>query len=370
MKINFIGAVYSPSGYGEFSRYFIHALDSIGLNVNVEAIMLDANLQKDFGVKGATVKKLTKKMRKPDINIINMLPIFFPRFRKPGCLNLGFTMWEADKLPSSWVKACNEMDAILVPCSWNKVVFETSGVNVPIYVVTPGVVSDEMPALKEKPESKTFNFYSIFQWSERKDPQGLIRAFVSEFSNGEDVSLILKTYRVARLPNDGDLITNDVRNIVEDLNIKNPPKIKLLTKILSKGDMDKLHLNSHCFVLPHRGEGWGMPHMEAMTFGNPVIATNYSGNTDFMTSTNSYLLNYTTTPATSMKWLAQWYDGTMMWAQADLGDLKSKMREVFSNRELAKEKGLLGRSDIVERFNEKTSADQLKSAMKDLMGVK
>ena len=35
-------------------------------------------------------------------------------------------------------------------------------------------------------------------------------------------------------------------------------------------------------VLPSRGEGWGRPHAEAMAMGLPVIATNWSGPTAFM----------------------------------------------------------------------------------------
>ena len=35
-------------------------------------------------------------------------------------------------------------------------------------------------------------------------------------------------------------------------------------------------------VLPSRGEGWGRPHVEAMAMGLPVIATNWSGPTAFM----------------------------------------------------------------------------------------
>mmetsp|Transcript_7526 Transcript_7526/g.16673 ORF Transcript_7526/g.16673 Transcript_7526/m.16673 type:complete len:81 (+) Transcript_7526:1012-1254(+) len=42
------------------------------------------------------------------------------------------------------------------------------------------------------------------------------------------------------------------------------------------------------FVLPSRGEGWGRPHTEAMVMGLPCIATNWSGNTEFMSDANSF----------------------------------------------------------------------------------
>jgi hypothetical protein len=59
----------------------------------------------------------------------------------PGAANVGLTFWETDRLPlqgaevSPWVGRCNEMDALWLPTSHTKDVFETSGVTVPIRVV-------------------------------------------------------------------------------------------------------------------------------------------------------------------------------------------------------------------------------------------
>jgi glycosyltransferase involved in cell wall biosynthesis len=46
-----------------------------------------------------------------------------------------------------------------------------------------------------------------------------------------------------------------------------------------------------CVVIPSRGEGWGRPHVEAMSMELPLIATYWSGPTEFMTENNSYPLN-------------------------------------------------------------------------------
>lgn len=58
------------------------------------------------------------------------------------------------------------------------------------------------------------------------------------------------------------------------------------------GDYDSNSGNSYddCFVLPTRGEGWGMPLLEAMAYGRPVIATDWSAHTDFMTEDVAYPL--------------------------------------------------------------------------------
>ena len=45
-----------------------------------------------------------------------------------------------------------------------------------------------------------------------------------------------------------------------------------------------------CYVSLHRAEAFGLPIAQAMWLGKPVIATAYSGNLDYMTPENSYLV--------------------------------------------------------------------------------
>ena len=43
-------------------------------------------------------------------------------------------------------------------------------------------------------------------------------------------------------------------------------------------------------VIPSHGEGWGRPHVESMSCGVPVIATNWSGPTEYLNEENGYPL--------------------------------------------------------------------------------
>lgn len=373
MKIRFCGAIQDTSGYGEFARYFVYALNQAGHDVSVEPIMVDPKPNMDFGKKGTLCKTLQKGSRRPDVNIINMIPMFFKKFSLPNCKNIGFTMWETTKLPDSWVEACNAMDAIFVPCKWNVDVFRESGVTVPIHVVYPGMDLEEVPELtnpKEKTQNK-FHFYSIFQWIERKHPLGLIKSYFSEFTGVEDVVLTLKTYRHARIKNNQQVLVNEIQQIKKDLKLKHYPEIHLLTDFLSHEQMTQIHRKFHCFVLPHRSEGFGMPHMDAMSYGNPTIATNFSGNTDFMRDDNSYLIPYQLTPACGMSWYVPWYDGTMYWAEPNLHALAKTMRHVYENRDEAVKKGIAGRNFIMENFNPTRTANMLVDACEKVMkGIK
>lgn len=367
-SINFCGPVLDASGYGEFSRYFIYALNGAGINLSVEQISLDP-AGVDFGKKGLICKQLMKK--KPvDINVINMVPTLFKKYKSTKAKNVGFTMWESSQLPDIWVKTCNEMDAIFVPCNWNRQVFIDSGVNVPVYVVQPGIAPEDIPEINNKKGGGCFTFYSIFQWTERKNPEGLVKAYLSEFRGCGDVELVLKTYRHPRIPNNAHFFTEEIERIRRQMNIppNELPKISVITQFLSTEEIYSLHAGADCFVLPHRAEGWGMPHMEAMSFGNPVIATRFSGNVDFMNDENSYLVDCGMTPCINMDWYVKWFNGSMWWAEADLGSLAKHMRDVYENREKAREVGLSGRRHIIENFNPDSSAKQFMAAVDKVLG--
>lgn len=370
MKIRYAASTRDSSGYGEFARYFIKVLHQAGHEVCVDPIIINPKPNSIFGDKGRICESLEKKVRRPDINIVNMIPTFFKQHKLPSCKNVGFTMWETTKVPESWVKACNQMDAIFVPCTWNAKTFKESGVRVPIHVVFPGMDPDDVPdqvAPEEKAQDK-FQFYSVFQWLERKNPVGLLRAYFAEFQGVEDVRLVLKTYMFAKAPNNAQLISEQINKVQQDMRLKEIPEVQVLADFLSHEQMHQLHRQSHCFVLPHRSEGFGMPHMDSMSYGNPTIATNFSGNVDFMNSDNSYVLPYQICPTFGMPSFIPWYDGTQSWADADLNALRRAMRNVYENRQEAFAKGAIGRKYILDNFNPDKSVSSFVGACEKVRG--
>jgi len=110
--------------------------------------------------------------------------------------------------------------------------------------------------------------------------------------------------------------------------------------------LPRLYKSVDAFVLPSRGEGWGRPHVEAMSMGLPIIVTNWSGPTAFITPDNSYpisilgLQHVITGPFTSHKW-----------ANPSLDHLRQIMRDVVQNKDVAKQKGKKAREDIVAKFH-------------------
>jgi len=72
--------------------------------------------------------------------------------------------------------------------------------------------------------------------------------------------------------------------------------IRLIDVYYTAEEKDALVALCDCYVSLHRSEGLGLTMAEAMAAGKPVIATGYSGNMQFMTAANSFLVEYVLTP--------------------------------------------------------------------------
>jgi glycosyltransferase involved in cell wall biosynthesis len=102
------------------------------------------------------------------------------------------------------------------------------------------------------------------------------------------------------------------------------------------------------FVLPTRGEGWGLPIMEAMAVGLPVIVTNFSAMLDYVHEEWGYPIAYTLAPAEGPS-----YDDTGgRWAIASKSDLRRLMRHVVMNPVEAHGKGLKGQEFVHKHYHQ------------------
>jgi len=370
MKINFVGAVHDSNGYAEFARTFVSSMHKAGADLSVEQISFERE-HINHGAAGELCTKLMlKKHNKIDVNIINMVPKVFNAFKKKNAFNIGFTMFETTKIPDIWVEQCNQMDAILVPCQWNKEVFENSGVKVPVRVANPALneIYYTSPTPTTPRAINGFSFYSIFQWTERKAPLTLLEAYWKEFSGDNNVRLVLKTYRRNYTEEEFNIIKQEILKLKVKTKLSHYPGMVPLFRKMSSQEIINTHLNNDCFVLPHRAEGWGMPHAEAMALGKPVITTGFSGNMDFMTDDNSLLLKkHKMVPVGNMDWIGPWYDSkTMQWAEPDVNELREKMRYVYEHRDEAKAIGERARNDIHMNFSQEKCGENILEVIRNL----
>lgn len=370
MRILYTGPLYDGSGYASFARNFIFGLNEIGANVKANPMSI-GNVFPDLKVEEAsTLKKLKANPRqKFDIQVMNTLPSAFEELIRPSSINVGFTMFETSHITKEWVEACNKIDAILVPSYWNAEVFKKSGVTVPIYTVPPGINPPSLTGrlnLPMLPDSdKVYKFYSVFEWTERKCPQGLIKTYLSTFTGKTNVALFIKTYAGEDTPEKKEWLAKQVKDIMDNMRLSHFPKVVLIPEILSTEHMSFLHQTCDCFVLPTRGEGIGLPTMEAMVHGKPVITTNHGGSLQFCKPNNSLLVDSQQTFVSNMPWI-DCYEGEMTWAEPNLVQLGQLMKRCYENPYYAQMVGAVGRDYMITEYNTKKRSQHLLNVLEEI----
>jgi glycosyltransferase involved in cell wall biosynthesis len=255
-----------------------------------------------------------------------------------GAYRIGFTMLETDGIPPEWVRQANLMDEVWVPSNFNVATFRDSGVRRPIHVIPLGIDPQYFhPNITSYRNPDVFTFLTVFDWVERKAPELVLSAFCDEFSAREDAVLVCKVIHP-----EGEA---PILQQIEGMKLRKGGGRILLSvnDIIPTYQLGSLYCSADCFVLASRGEGWGMPILEAMACGLPVIATNWSAQTDFFNETNGYPLDVVKLVVVQTKHPA--YHG-LRWAEPSYEHLRERMRHVYEHREEARNKGLFAATEV------------------------
>lgn len=183
--------------------------------------------------------------------------------------------WEFGVIPSSWVAWINAgLDRLWVPSAFVAHSFEISGVDRERLQVIPngvdtGLLRPEGPRLPLK-TSKRFKFLFVGGMIERKGLDLLLDAWAEAFTAADDVCLVIKAFGAG-----SHYALNPMQLRLQALS-QDPAgaEILLLEDELSPAQMAALFRACDAYAHPYRGEGFGMPILEAMACGLPVIVPN------------------------------------------------------------------------------------------------
>eukprot|EP00933_Yihiella_yeosuensis_P071251 TRINITY_DN7945_c0_g1_i1.p1 TRINITY_DN7945_c0_g1~~TRINITY_DN7945_c0_g1_i1.p1 ORF type:complete len:341 (+),score=54.94 TRINITY_DN7945_c0_g1_i1:140-1024(+) len=265
-------------------------------------------------------------------------------------------MYETDRLPDSWVSRISVMDEVWVPSHFAVEQFASSGIpRGKIFVVPEAVDTYFFDPSKHEPLDLTlekkpalFRFLSVFKWEKRKGWDLLLRAYFEEFTYDDPVILIIKTQSF----HSGDDFDKKVKKALADATSfaasgSKPARYKLFAEDLDLAELPRLYRAADAFVLPSRGEGWGRPHVEAMSMGLPIIATNWGGSMEFLSENCSLPLK--------IDGLEEVEEGQgpkgHKWAVPSMSHLRKLMRWTASNQDQAEALGKAARHEMVTRFS-------------------
>lgn len=354
MKVKYTGPAKDYSGYGEAVRHDIAALAKAGVQVTTQIPVYVPELS-DYGNLGDLAVSFENRELGYNIKILHTTPNVYGQFVEPEKYIIGRAFWETDKVPLDFsinLQQCNE---IWTGSEFNKQAMRNSGVTKPIYIIPEAIdaqiTPDEIePYLTDNKDD--YKFYSVFEWTERKNPLALLEAYWREFENTPKVSLTLKTYQISFGPDKRESIDQQIRKLKARLNLKNYAPVFMYRQLMDRHQIYRFHKTFDCFVSGHRGEGWGIPQMEALLMEKPVISTNLGGIHEYLKDKkDALLIDYTMVPVDNMGYNGQWYTPDQNWGSVKIEDLQKAMRFIFDNREMASKIGKQGRKTVQERFD-------------------
>jgi len=346
----YFGHVFNASGYATGSRGVILALHAAGCRVRVVPISQQDDAA---GILSPADRHTLLQLLHTPIAVEQALCIHAHGadtwHMHTGARHVvGRTMFETDRLPPGWAQNCNGVHEIWVPSTFNVDTFKRAGVEPSKFRLLPEGVDTEQfrPGLPPLPlpDSRGFNFLSVFDWQHRKGWDVLLRAYLHEFRADEDVALILKVYQY-NLPDRNVAAEIEAFRAREQGGAAGGPPVILLQDFVPQAEMPRLFAAANAFVLPTRGEGFGRPMLEAMACGLPVIATNWGGHLDFMTPQNSYLIQCQAPVPVSAANDLPVFNGKA-WAEPDVNHLRSLMRQIFTQPGEAASRGARARQEV------------------------
>lgn len=346
-------------GFSAVAEGMALALNDLGFDVYVD----------DWygpNVENPVIQKLIEKCRKAKEDGSIEDAIYIACYLMESFLTLdatykvGVSLCESTKVRSSYLHACNSMDRILTFSEFCKNTQIMSGYKSPIHVITPGVDPAFMEAPQQRAVSGKFTFLTVGVCQKRKATEETLKAFCETFPKAKfpDVELVIKSN------NFGDLSWIDKSGAKDVANVRGiwtGPQAEGAgggPKNFSTKEMRELYDSAHCLLHASRGEGIGMPILEAAATGMPVIFTRWSSPAEYLDDSNSYPLSLDPKtpflPAYEGHGCANGENGD--WANPGWEHLKQLMMHVYKNREEASRRGMKAAEAVRSRFNWAESA--------------
>jgi glycosyltransferase involved in cell wall biosynthesis len=288
-------------------------------------------------------------------------------FQPVGNYNIGITAGlETNLVPGEWIEGMNRMDLNLVSSNHSKQAFINSEyekqdqgraigkikMEKPIEVLFEGAdintyFPDSSPCSVDFNIPESFAYLFVGHWMEgaigedRKNVGLLVKAFLETFKNKKNKpALILKTSQVGCSYMDREEILKKIKAIISTVNSEDLPNVYLLHGDFTDSEMNSIYNHSKvkAMISLTKGEGFGRPLLEFSLSQKPIIASSWSGHTDFLHNDFTVLLGGTLTPvheSIQNPFLLKEFS----WFSPDHGQIGHALKDVFENYKKYQVKG-------------------------------
>jgi glycosyltransferase involved in cell wall biosynthesis len=343
--------VLSQSGYGVHARQIFRWLESKNFRVHCQIVNWGntpwyVNPDALDGMVGRIMASTSAIPAKADFSIQLQLPDEWDT--SIGNVNIGMSaVVETDICNPAWIESVNKMDAVIVPSEFTKSVLLKSSISNPIRTRVDVVPESFPDAILKRGEidlklETSFNFLIVSQLTsqspaeDRKNIFNTVKWIAEEFKNDKDVGIIVKTNSGRSTTIDKTVTKNTLLSLTSSLDSR--VRVYMLHGDVSESEMTGLytHPKVSALVSLTRGEGFGLPLLEAAAAGLPVIATSWSAHTEFL-SKKFIPVDYQLTAIPQSRIDSRIFVPGAKWADPSESDFKRRVRKFRSSPDVPRE---------------------------------
>lgn len=361
--INFVAPINETS-YGITGTRLTSEMIRLGKRVNL-FIIGQGNCEPEYvpDIKKALEYAQTYNPKSPCVRLFHQFDLTMFAGKGP---HIGFPIFELDTLTDNECHQLYCCDQVIVCSDWARQVvldnlynrYKCTDFNVKI--VPLGVDNFQNRAILNG--RKNTIFINVGKWEVRKGHDKLVRWFNEAFTPQDAVELWLMNYNMFYTPEQNRELALEAKNT------KLGDKISIIPRQSKYDDVITIMSQADCGVFPARAEGWNLEVLELMSLGKEVIATNYSGHTEFCVNSGVRLVDINKMELAHGRdgFDSMWFKGQGKWASLDNSVKEQFIQEMRKVHEL-KQAHILGlnRTNIetANRFSWTNSAQTLLRAI-------
>jgi len=374
MNVLLRAPLLTNSGYGIHSRQiFEWMLNRKDFNVTTQALQWGAtpwiiNPSTENGIFGKIMDRSKNfEGQKFDMSFQVQLPDEWDE--SLARFNVGVTaLVESDKCNPAWFNKMMTMDRIIVPSEFTKKVIQNTFGEVfdkKVYVIPEWFNSHlskkdkELRKLRDErlKFSTKFNLLTVGTLtsadvkSDRKNLVNTIGWAIEALEGEEDAGIIVKTCLGKGSVKDRAMTKSVIQQIIARFRKSDFPKVHLIHGNMSDLEVASLFKSGSVkgYVSATRGEGYGLPLVEASASGIPVVATNWSGHLDFLE--DKFLkVDYSLTEITGNRVDNRIFMQGVKWAEPSRESFVNSIKSLRKNYEEHEKIASMLKKDVQRKF--------------------
>ena len=196
-----------------------------------------------------------------------------------------------------------------------------------------------------------FYNFSYKSGIDRKNPEGVLRAFAKGVAQKDNSLLVFKTASSLEYPQRARCL----QELAEALGVSN--KVIFIDEYLTEQDVFNLTNTCDVYISLHRAEGFGLGIAEAMSLGKPVIVTDYSSTKEFCNASNSIPVDYKMVTVNGSE--NKLYSGAKKWAEPSIDAAAAALEKLYNNPHLAEKIGMAAKKSIRDQYSTSRFRDSI-----------